>query len=439
MKVQGNDTTVARQPRREAIPDAGHAVSEPSLPGDRLKVQASPPGAQPLAPLAILPGGLNRREMLNSNHPEMVSGKGIAVSTLPLKGKAHLDHAFQGDFEIFAHHKNGARRALQQAVVLHNPGPDPVTITLGASASHTTGDAPFRDHGGSALDDPLGKKWSGPGDASASAVLRGRRVVTQPRITLAPGQTYVLHTRPVPPGNEVTSQFRLRSDGPVHAAVLFDEKAPTASEAEAMLRKGALVARNPHDLAPTPPDQKTGKRIYGRAAGVQEGSAWTARATNDPASDAFVLAQGAVEQSFLINGIAGNTMGTQQVQTAPLIKRYPDAAYAAQGNYGVEYDVTFPLRNPGDGARTVNLYFDSPVSAGVSRAFRGTVAIEAPDSTGKLQTSYVHVSQKAGERGSAPLFTTTLPPGASQDVRVRFIYPADATPPHALRLSSPGR
>jgi len=44
-----------------------------------------------------------------------------------------------------------------------------------------------------------------------------------------------------------------------------------------------------------------------------------------------------------------------------------------------------------------------------------------------------HLVQRAGERGPA-LGTVSLAPGATRQLRVRLIYPADATPPQVLSL-----
>ena len=41
------------------------------------------------------------------------------------------------------------------------------------------------------------------------------------------------------------------------------------------------------------------------------------------------------------------TLGTGQVQTGELSRFYPGTAWAAHGNYGVEYDLTLPLVNDG--------------------------------------------------------------------------------------------
>ncbi|MFP3422264.1 DUF3370 family protein, partial [Bacillus sp. SIMBA_161] len=65
--------------------------------------------------------------------------------------------------------------------------------------------------------------------------------------------------------------------------------------------------------------------------------------------------------TYGISTLVGGRLGTNQVQTAPMLVRYPDTAYQAHGNYGVEYDLTFQLRNTSTEAREVSLSLATPV------------------------------------------------------------------------------
>lgn len=417
-------------------------------------------------PVRALPGGLDDRLMVNSNHPEIIRGPGIALSTLPWAGAAHQNVPLSGPFELFAHHQNRSAASLHQAVALHNPGPGAVTVAIGPSASYVTRDAPYRDTPGDIVDDPAGRFASGPGDFVATALLRGDRAIAAPSITLAPGETRVVHAKEIFAGNEATSQFTFDASGPVHAAVVIEGAPPTDEAVVARLRAGQRVAPNPDDKPPTPPGAP-GAKIYGRVAGVQQGVRWLADLADE--GGAITLPPGAFTRSWVLNAKEKHTVGTGQVQTAGVISRYADAAYAAHGNYGVAYDLTIPLRNPTAAPRQVAIAFDTPPTPGappappppppppawlawafvllpflrragapgeVSRAFRGTVAIETTTSDGRVETRYVHVSQKLGKDGSRPLHTVLLAPGESASVRVQLRYPANATAPHVVRLSA---
>ena len=67
--------------------------------------------------------------------------------------------------------------------------------------------------------------------------------------------------------------------------------------------------------------------------------------------------------------------------------------------------------------------------------FRGTVEATGLDGSGSTSTGRrsVHLVQRVGQQGPA-LGTVSLAPGASRQLRVRLIYPADATPPQVLSL-----
>jgi hypothetical protein len=67
--------------------------------------------------------------------------------------------------------------------------------------------------------------------------------------------------------------------------------------------------------------------------------------------------------------------------------------------------------------------------------FRGTVEVsglDGPEGRPTGRQSF-HLVQRVGQEGP-PLGLVTLAPGATRQVQVRLIYPADATPPQVLSL-----
>jgi hypothetical protein len=138
-------------------------------------------------------------------------------------------------------------------------------------------------------------------------------------------------------------------------------------------------------------------------------------------------------------------LGTKQVQSAPMAVRYPDTAYQAHGNYGVQYSLTMPLFNPTRQTRTVTVALETPIKQDRLNGglrffqplpkptfFRGTVRVSYR-AQGRTQTQYYHLVQKRGQQGD-PLVTLTLPPWARNTVQVDLLYPPDATPPQVLTL-----
>ena len=183
-------------------------------------------------------------------------------------------------------------------------------------------------------------------------------------------------------------------------------------------------------------------------SGVQVGSTWHSR-LSDPGKNWLSVSRAPI--SWPISSLERGTLGSGQVQTAELQAFYPGTAWAAHGNYGVEYDLSIPLRNDTTKPVALQLALESPLkgdaaigglrfhSTSGSRPvmFRGTVEVTGldgatPGSRPVGRRSF-HLVQRAGE--PSPAFgTISLAPGASRQLQVRLIYPADATPPQVLTL-----
>ncbi|MBX9723365.1 MAG: DUF3370 domain-containing protein, partial [Candidatus Obscuribacterales bacterium] len=140
-----------------------------------------------------------------------------------------------------------------------------------------------------------------------------------------------------------------------------------------------------------------------------------------------------------ISTVEAGTFGSKQVQSAPLLVRYPDTAYQAHGNYGVKYKIDLPLYNPGHKAANVELLFQSALKSNehkngvcfyegaAPRAFfRGTVCVQQGS-----KKHYWHLVQRQGDEG-AKLAELNMPAGSRSKLSVEFIYPPDATPPQEL-------
>jgi len=154
-----------------------------------------------------LPGALDEIPVFNSNSPEIVQQNGILLSTFPKDGMAssdaHLDYAFNGRFDIFAHHiARGVdpddRRTLFMGVVVYNPGTEPVEITIHQGVSYLSQEAPFIDLPDARLS-TNGNIYAGPGSRTTTDILRGANQSQWPsRITIPPGHVHLLMNTPIP-------------------------------------------------------------------------------------------------------------------------------------------------------------------------------------------------------------------------------------------------
>jgi hypothetical protein len=415
-----------------------------------------------------LPGQVDSIPVFNSNSPELLFQGGILLSTFPPGGKinpaAHLNYAFQGRFDIFTHHVARAitpenPRSLYLGVLLYNPSDRPVTINILEAANHRTQpEAPFNVLP-PMVDDPVGNVFSGPGSRLTGDILRDRRQATFPaQLVIQPRESRMLINMPISLRSDLQSNgqsayIRLNSDGKVYIASLAlpadadidgNEREPTINEWENLILNGNLAT--PRDMAPTPLDQP-GKKIYGRVAGVAQGSQWTARMSDPGELNLNIPAKGQA-YSYGISTLNGGTLGTNQVQSAPMIVRYPDTAYKSHGNYGLQYHLTFPLFNPTTEPQTITLALQTPIKEDQPKGglrflvpppkqvfFRGTVQVGFENEIGLWRNRFVHLVQQRGDQGSV-LLTLTIPAGFRRLVQVDLIYPPDSTPPQVITITT---
>ncbi|MBW4519056.1 MAG: DUF3370 domain-containing protein [Scytolyngbya sp. HA4215-MV1] len=425
--------------------------------------------------------------------------------------EAHLDFPLQHRFDLFSHHISRTRQSndfhpLYIGVIVYNPGTELVTLDVLQAASYLSRpDAPFIDLP-SYVANPLGTVFSGPGSRVVGDILRGQRQDGWlDRLLIPPGESRMLMSlpipardpamrshrlsgeqsqrksengllarrikparngnrempevvpqRPLPPSsNGRTTLMHLNSSGPVYLASLAmfarqtpsgTDRIPTLQEWQDLLVNGGLAG--PRDLAPTSLEKSVGSIIYGRVAGISQGTLWQGRIADNPKAKQLKIPQPGQSISYGISTVTYGTLGTGQVQSAPMLARYPDTAYLAHGNYGVHYDLSIPLYNAAKEPRTVAISLQTPLKdEDLNGAlaflippdrpifFRGTIRLRYKDDFGLPQTRYFHVVQRRGQMGE-PLIRLNLPPGDRRLVELDFIYPPDSTPPQVITIQT---
>jgi hypothetical protein len=224
------------------------------------------------------------------------------------------------------------------------------------------------------------------------------------------------------------------------------ERVPELKEWVNLLINGQLAG--PRDKVPTPPNQPTSRMIYGRVAGVALGSQWATKLTDNPKSEDLTIPQPGRAFSYGISLLPRGTFGTGQVQSAPMVARYPDTAYLANGNYGIQYSLTLPLHNNTRQVQSVAVMLETPLKQDQAKNeaiflvppesrifYRGPVRLRYRNDVGVMQTRYVHLVQQRGQEGD-PLVTLNLAPNERRTVEIEFLYPPDATPPQLLTVQT---
>jgi hypothetical protein len=412
--------------------------------------------------IRTLPGELNKIPVFNSNSPELVLGEGILLSTFSGEKKrdknAHLNFPFQGRFDIFVHHvakppTEDDLRTLYLGIIINNPTDKIITVDILQGASYLSQpDAPFISLPAQVQGNNI---YAGPGSRVMGDILQGKRQEIFPnQITIAPGESKMLLNLPIPVQdltprlNGRSTYVKLFSDGPVYVASLakYGEKndnPPALEQWENLLENSSLST--PRDLAPTPPND-SGKIIYGRVAGVSQGNLWKTDLVDSSNGTILTIPNSGEAFSYGLSTLVGGTWGLNQIQTAPMLVRYPDTAYAAHGNYGVHYSLTLPLFNPNNETKIVKLRISTPLkqdtpeinfldTPGPQIFFRGMVQVKYNDEYNIPRLRYFHLVQKKGEKGEE-LLTLNIPSNTGKLVSVDFLYPPDATPPQILTIET---
>jgi hypothetical protein len=427
--------------------------------------EATPLIVEEKHPVISLPGRLDSIEVFNSNSPEIVKNEGILLSTFPGDGKsypdAHLNHQLRGRVDFFLHHINNRiaqadTKTLHLGLLIKNASAEPAAIDILSGASYLSQpDSPFIALPAAVQNDD-GKVFAGPGDRVSLDLMYDRldSKYFPAKVNVAPGQYAMLFQAPVPviglqPAlNGRTALFKIKTDQPLYACLLakLDDSIDSASTLESwvkLLDTTNLVQPREKPataLGATP-------MIYGRVSGIARGSTWNADVENNRPAHTLDLKAGSV-LSVVIDTVANGTYGTKQIQSAPMLLRYCDTAYAAHGNYGIWYKLHLPMVNADNVPVSIKVSFDTPLKNNVDKDmlhfydppatqvyFRGTIRVEESNSSAFQPSAAhaVHLVEHRGERGQ-PLCEFNLEPKQRRDVKLDFIYPADCTPPHVVTV-----
>jgi len=418
-----------------------------------------------------LPGELDDIPMFNSNSPEIVRTSGVLLSLLPKEGKrypdAHLEYPLKGKFRVFTHHINNRikqedNRVLYLGLLAYNPDNNSATVRVLRAASYLSQpDAPFIKLP-NFFENKDGCTYAGPGDRITNDFLRGDSQSGWPAKITVPARSYaIIYALPVQvrgltsQNNGRSTLLELSCTRKIYLCEVADlvKTEDNRSVESPSLQRFVEIAET-HELSqerdktPSVPNTK-GPLIYGRVAGVQVGCKWAGTAT-DGEKNITRLTIPPVDKplAFPICSLEGGTFGTGQVQSAELAVRYPDTAYAAHGNYAVEYRLQFPLYNPAITETKVSFSLDTPVKTDQLKDnltyfdppskhtfFRGTVLVQYLSDEGNTTKSYIHLVETRGTK-SEELFNITMKPKGRRTIQFSLFYPPDATPPQVITLSS---
>ncbi len=382
-----------------------------------------------------LNGEFNKVPVLHSNQPEEVEGPGILINTAPgqafsAEGGQTLKNAeftFNGEFGVHIHHKYfppyrnrispGQRRTeLSLGLILINPTNRPVHLKFSSGAVRNSFEAPYLANSLQGVR-PLGPRpWNtGPGDATAVQMLRGRldARLSQEITIPAYGRT-VLFQKDLPALGIANGLLRGHSDGAFQMAVVAARNPQSDADLLKVLDSGQLA---PGRVYLNRIDEIENRQIFSRVGGVALGDTYKASLSHN------LDIKGPLHVP--LTSTHRHHFGTKEVQVNALASRMLDSSLDNVGTYGVRFDVDLNLQ--GNGPH--ELVLSHPVLAGGRpfTAFRGSLQIQTTEGTQDL-----HVVLRSGQ--SLSLMGLNLKPGTDNPVRVSLVYPADATPGHLLSV-----
>lgn len=382
-----------------------------------------------------LRGLFNSVPVLHSNQPEEVEGPGLLISTIPGVAFAAENgmplqmpaYTFNGDFGLHLHHKyfppyrasispSLRRSELTLAAILVNPGVRPVRVSFIAGAVRNSFEAPYLAQHLMGVR-PLGPRpWNtGPGDATAVQLLRGRldQKLTE-GIVIPPRGRVVLFRTDLPALGIANALLKGRSDGPFQIAVVAAKNPQTDEDIFAVLDQRRLAPGRVYLRRVAEIQAGT---IFSRVGGVAIGDQYQASLRHD------LSRQGPLHVP--LTSTRRTHFGTGEVQVNPLISRTVDSSIDNVGTYGVRFDVDLNLL--GQGAYEIVLSHPSPIGGRSFTAFRGSLELRTPEGQRSL-----HVVLRSGQ--SLSLAPLQLQAGRSTPVRISLVYPADSTPGHLLSV-----
>ena len=381
-----------------------------------------------------LKGSFNRVPVLHSNQPETVAGPGILIDTSPgvvyaaETGATLANPAFrfQGPFGLHFHHiytpsnpgpnRLGRRPELSLAAVVLNPGAMPVRLRLLRGAVRNSFTSPYLGRQLLGVKRLGPRPWNtGPGDATAVQMLRGRLDPDLPEeFTIPPGSRRVLLRTDLPALGVANGLIRGESDGAFELAMVAAPAPATDQEIFAILASRQLAPGRTYLNQRKAIEQGV---VFSRVSGVALGDTYQASLSHDLERQGplHVPLTSTVRQSF----------GTGEVQVNPLATRMADSALDNVGTYGVRFDVDLLLR--GAGSYAVVLSHPEVPGSSAPIAFRGSLELRRPEGLEAL-----HVGLRAGE--SLTLTTLALREDKPLPLQMSLVQPADSIPGHLLSI-----
>jgi hypothetical protein len=367
-------------------------------------------------------GKLTGPELFINDNPETFRSPGLIGSTVAaMKDRGGGTHDFTGEMRYFGLAQNGTGKALKNSIVVKNLESRPLTFTVrgvvfGKKVTQTDGAIPA-DYGKSG--------FRGPHAVAASSFLDakpGKNGFIERKVKVGAGELKVLNEQYHEAGDEIFTLVDVTCDDPKAKFRI------AAAESAASLDKDDLAAigNGSYPSAGLATDKDFavgGGNKLGRPNGVASGSTFQGGRTIE-------LRKG-LREGDLVLGTRFKHAGAADNESAHL-KAVPGnkpgvgpAATVDEGNYGMEYDLEYVLKNPTSAALSCEVFFTAPRSRAdeVHKPLGGELTIP-------MEVNKQRRNVRVSARGEGVLVGTfDVPAGKNQKVDIRFVHMGNTFPP----------
>jgi len=375
-------------------------------------------------------GRLRGPELMINDNPETFRSPGLIGSTIaPMKDRGDARHDFTGEMRYFGLAQNGTGRALKNSIVVKNLEDRALTFTLrgvvfGKNVTKTDGKIP-KSYGTSG--------FRGPHAVAASSWLDeqpGKNGFVEKKVRVGAGELKVLNEQYHEAGDEIFTLVDITCEDP---KAKF--RIAAAESAASLNAKDLASIGNGSYPSAGQPDNKdyavADKNRLGRPNGVASGSTFAGGRT-------ISLSPG-LRDGDLVLGTRFKHAGEDDKESARLTavpgnkRGVGPAAKIDEGNYGMEYALSYQLQNRTSAPLTCEVLFTAPKSHAkeAHKPLGGELTIPM-DVNGQRRN--VRVDAR-GEGVVVGVYTVA--PGKTQKVSIEFVHMGNTFPPAGFEFRVP--
>lgn len=372
-------------------------------------------------------------DMLINDNPETFRKSGMLGSTMaPIPGRGDTSHTFVGSGRFFALAQNGTGKSQRNQVLIRNTFSKDLTFTIKGTV--------FVNKGITATDGRIDQRYQkdggfqGPQAVAATSFLDaqpGKNGYLEKRVTIKAGDTEIVNNQYHEMGSEVFSLLEITASdakgtftlGHVSSDKTLDEKGISDVAA------GRYAAAG---------DPKSGKD-YASAEGSKMGRPNGVITSGSVVTGGRVVpvSKGSRDGDLVMSTDTRNSGGDRR-EIAKIDKTLPNpaglgpAATQNDGNYGLEYRLTYTLKNGSGQKVNTKVLLTSPRQGEKDALNPAGGAMTMP-----VEMNGKRIEVRVNSRGTGVILgTIPVEPGKEKEVNLRWVHMGNTFPPCGVEFQS---